>query len=80
MNAKAEESGNLAPGKEMEQQRTEAGKQQSRCDIKSRKQGDENSRAEHCEHVLKSENQHFGSTKGACVVHGSINHVFFFHQ
>lgn len=62
----------------MEQQSAESGKQQGRCDVKSRKDGDEDGRAEHCEHVLDSQNQHFGSAKGACVVHGSINHGFSF--
>ena len=76
---RAEKCGNLALCQHVEQQSAEAGKQQRRCDIKSRKERNENGCAEHCEHVLKSENQHSGSAKGACVVHGSINHGFFFH-
>ena len=76
---RAEECGDLALGEQVEQQSAEACKQQGRCDIDAGQDRNENGRSEHCEHVLKSENQHSGSAKGACVVHGSINHGFFFH-
>ena len=76
---RAEECRDLAAGYEVEQQCAEACEQQCRCNVKSGEHGDENGCTEHCEHMLQSQNQHSGLAEGACVIHGSINHGFFFH-
>ena len=78
----AEEGRDLTLGQQVEQQRTDAGEQQGRCDVEAGQRRDEDGRAEHGEHVLETQNEHSGLAECTCVVHrlgtdGAFTHRFF---
>ena len=77
----AEERGNLQLGAYMEQQRAEAGKKQRRLDgerqaVALHENGDQHRCAEHGEHMLQSQHQHFGCAQLAGVVNGFLSKFF----
>ena len=77
----AEERGDLHLGADVEEERAEAGEEQSGLDGKRQavalhEDGDEHRRAKHGEHVLQAQHQHSGGAQLAGVIDGFVSEFF----
>ena len=65
---RAEECRNLHLGEKVEEEGADTGEEEGSAYGQTRESGDQDSGAEHGEHVLESQNQHFRTPKGAGVI------------
>ena len=65
---RTEESRNLHLGEKVEEEGADTGEEEGCAYGQTRESGDQDSGAEHGEHVLEAQNQHFRTSKGAGVI------------
>ena len=78
--AGAKECRNLALAQEVEQQRAQTGAQQGGADAQTGQQGNEHSCAEHCKHVLRTQNEQLGCAELLGIIDALRVIHFFCHE